>query len=502
MGAMGLSTGLFAQDGRNPVNYGTLAQQFISNTINGDAASASIPSVAIANGYGSFVDNPAAVALFNNSFFSIGYLSNNTNNNSIYLGSETGLEGGMGRLSNMGFIYSAPTTRGSLVFGGGYNLSNSQNRMGNISAFNENNSITDLFKDPGSQYYDMAFNTYATDYYDEEQTIRESIFRIGFDPNDFQGIYQDAEVQNRFNVSELSLFTATEFQKNLFLGVSVALQTGSQSYTRNFLESDTDNIYNYNFLFADELGEGGTDIYSIYLNDEITSSIIGSSIRLGFLNKISKNINVGASYLIPTKLYITEEYSSILTTNFDDGTFSEDSFAGDFTYAIKKPGQFNFGVALIDIANLTITASSEWINYSGTEVLLTIDQNLNFDQKTALRDEEQIMNENIDADYQMVTNLKGGLIYTFANKSQIRLGGGNLPAKTTLVDARKWYMSGGFGYAISANLFLDVSAQYLKWNDRSIVYDYVNNGAGQWRSESVQESLSQLNVWVGLKVKF
>ena len=86
-----------------------------------------------------------------------------------------------------------------------------------LSSENTNSTITDTFKDINSSYQDIAFETYAIDYMDVEQTRLESIFRIGFEDGYFPGIYQDVEITQHSDLGELSIFGAFEFQKNLFL---------------------------------------------------------------------------------------------------------------------------------------------------------------------------------------------------------------------------------------------------------------------------------------------
>ena len=492
-----------AQDGRNQINYGTLAQQFSTHNINGDAHSSVLPSVAIANGFGTYIDNPAATALIMDSYFTFGYFGNQATSDNQYLGNTSSIDGQLGRISNVGVIYSAPTTQGSLVFGGGYTLDNSVNRLNYLSAENTESTITDQFKNSSSQYYDIAYESFAIDYFDVEGTQIESIFRIGFEPGSFPGIYQDVDITHKSNTGEISLFAATEFQKNLFIGASFALVTGSHSYQRNFLETDKDYVYEGDFLFADENGQGGTDIHSILLKDNIDSEILGTDLRVGFLSKALPHVHVGASYLLPTKLYITESYSSSIRTTFDDGSNSdENSISGDFSYEIKKPAQLNLGLALVDVQGFTVSASTEFINYGSTEVILTSDPNLAFEDITALRDDENLINSGIESDYNWVTNIKAGASYAFMNGYELRAGGGWFPGRSSNYSADRWQLAGGLGIPLSREIFLDVSTQYMQWNDRSKVYEFYNDQIGATEVETVDESFSQINVLVGLKFRF
>jgi hypothetical protein len=502
LGGLFLTQSVLAQDGANQITYSTLAQQFVQNNQNGDAHSTILPSVAIANGFGSFIDNPASVALITDTYFSIGYLSNHAENTNTFKNVSSTIDGQLGRFSNIGLIYSAPTEQGSLVFGGGYTVNNSINRNNLLAAQNSTSTITDVFKESGSSYNDIAFETYAIDYADVQQTQLESIFRIGFEPGTFPGIYQDVEVIQTSSIGELSLFAATEFQQNLFLGASIAVVSGTHNYSRNFFELDSEDAYDGDFLFADENGQNGTDIHSVLLTDDIDSDVLGTSIRVGGLYKVLPNLNVGVSYAFANKYFITEDYYARIRTTFDDNSTSEDDFEGDFTYEVRRPAQLNLGIALDDIYGFTFSGSVELIDYSSTELTLTSDADLSFEEISALRDDETVINNQIANDYNNVTNLKGGIKYLTKNGYELRAGVAYLPGKSNIYDADRSIFSGGIGIPLSANIYLDVTSQYSRWNDRSIVYEYFDDVAGQVRSESISEDISQLNVLVGFKFRF
>ncbi len=502
LGLVFLTIPVLAQDGANQINYSSLAQQFVQTNLNGDANATILPSVAIANGYGSFLDNPASMALINTTYFNLGYLSNQSENTNSFKDVSSTIDGQLGRFSNLGLIYSAPTNQGSLVFGGGYTINNSINRKNLLAVENNSSTITDVFKALNSTYNSIAFETFAIDYADVEQTQLESIFRIGFDPGTFPGIYQDVEITQKSNVGELSLFGATEFQENLFIGVSLAVVSGTHSYTRDFLERDLDNVYDGDFLFADENGFNGTDVESILLRDEIESEILGTSIRAGLLYKLTSFLNVGASYALPNTYFITENYYSSIRTTFDDASISEDDFDGDFTYEVRRPSQLNLGIAVDDIQGFSVSGSIEFIDYRDTEVSLTTDPDLSFEEISLLRDQESLIEQGINQDYKNVMNIKAGAKYQTKAGYELRTGFSSLPGKSNRFSADRSIFSGGIGVPLSENIYLDITSQYSKWDDRSIVYEYYDDVAGQVRSESIQESISQLNVLMGLKFRF
>lgn len=501
-GLMLLSTYTFGQDGANQINYSSLAQQFVQTNLNGDANATILPSVAIDNGFGSFLDNPASLALINDTYFNIGYLSNHAENTNSFKNISSTIDGQLGRFSNMGLIYSAPTNQGSLVIGGGYTVNNSINRKNLLAVENSTSTITDVFKDINSSYNSIAFETFAIDYADIEQTQLESIFRIGFEPGTFPGIFQDVEITQRSNIGELSLFGATEFRKNLFVGISLALVSGTHNYTRDFLERDLNDVYDGDFLFADENGLNGTDVDAILLRDEIESEVLGTSLRAGVLYKITSFFNVGVSYALPNTYFITENYYSFIRTTFDDESISEDDFDGDFTYEVKRPSQLNLGAAIDNLAGFTLSGSVELIDYRNTEVTLTNDPDLTFEEISSLREEEDFITQSINADYNNVMNLKLGAKYQTNTGYELRAGFSSLPGRSNRFSADRSVYSAGLGVPLSREIYLDITTQYSKWDDRSIVYEYFDDAAGQVRSESIQESISQLNVLVGLKFRF
>lgn len=493
----------FGQDGQNPTNYSSIAQQLVYSALNGDANANVLPSVATQNGFGSFLDNPASMALINKSYFNIGLASNFTEQNNSYLGNTSVFDNSKTQISNIGLIYSVPSSQGSFVVGGGYSINNQINRANLLSARNTSSTITDLFKNESSDYNSIAFESYAIDYGDVEQSYLESIFRIGFAPEDFPGIQQDAEISQQGSMGEFSIFTATEIKKNLFIGASLGVTYGTYSYERNFLESDDLNKYDGDFIDADSEGNGGTDIDNILLEDTFDSEIVGATLRAGIVYKAFSKLNIGTSVVVPTILIISEEYTSEITSNLDDGRQPfGDSFSGNFTYAVKRPTQLNFGLALEDINGFTISTSAELIDYRNTSIDLTRDSELSFIDEAQLRTQEAVFDSVFSADYKLVTNIKAGAKYVSKTGFELRGGVGILPGKSSTFSADKLVFNSGLGLPLSRYVYLDLSTQYSKWDDRSIVYEYIDSQTNELRSESVEESISQIKLFVGIKYRF
>ena len=490
-----------AQDGYDPMSYSSLSQVFSSQQYLGSANSAILPSVAIENGYASFIDNPAAMSLIKGSYVNIGYMSNRSEFNQSFRGNELLLDSKADYINNIGVVYKIPTRVGSLVIGGGIHTNSVYNRSLGSSAFNNQSTITDVFKGESSDYRSIAFETYAIDYADQAQTQLESIFRIGFDDG-FPGTYQQSEITQDGRSREFAFFMGTEFKKNLHIGFSLGINEAFHNMSRNILEEDLDNVYDGDFIEQDENGENGTDIYSIQLSDELRSDVLSFEARIGAVYQLGQYLNLGASWSLPSIMEITEEYNSTITTSFDNslGPFF-DSFEGEFTYAITRPSKYSLGMAVNQLKGFDLSIGVDFISYNKTDIDLTYDQSLNFDEVAFLRDQEAVIEQSISQRYQSVMNTRIGAQYRFKNGAELRAGTSILPSKSVQIDETRTLYSGGIGIPISRDFFLDITTQYIQWNDRSVLYEYQDMGSTIPIQESISESNQLINVLIGIKIK-
>ena len=429
-----------------------------------DPTSIIMPGTAGKSGIGSFIDNPASMALFEKSIGEFGLTFGSVNEDAMYLGNTRNLDNNQFNFSNLGFLYTLPTSQGSLVFGGAYTMHTTFNRALAFRGRNENSTITDLFKTDDSPYQEIAFNTFATDYGDEFQDWDESIFRVGFDEvGDFLGIRQQGEIFQSGKGGEYSLFFATEFQKNLMVGASIGMLSGKFKYDRIFQEIDEFNDYNSNIIDSDEDGEGDTDIDNILLDDNLTSRYNGFRARTGLLFKATDNLNFGVSYTLPTKIFVDEEFDASISTTFDNGTEFSDFTDSQFTYNVKYPGMVALGVALQDLSGLSISLSAEYVDYSNTEIEF---------EDSDLFEDELAENDFISNTYRDVWSYRAGLAYDFTPDFTIRGGYRFQPSRFENGNDDKTAYSFGAGFTVANGIRFEASAQYTAWDEKSTVYDY------------------------------
>lgn len=454
----------YAQNSNDALLFSNQAVQFgdqreIINPVTGV-----MPGMAYAAGFGTFLDNPASVALFDKSFGEFGITYKTINEDATYLGQSRSLDDTQTNLSSAGFIYSFPTRQGSLVIGAGYNQHTAANRALGFNARNENSTITDQFKTPGNTYSDIAFSTFATDYGDEFEDWDESILRTGFDDfGDFLGIRQQGEITQRGYGGEYSAFIATEFQPNLMIGASVGVLAGKFNYDRVFQEVDEFDDYDFQAIDSDDDGEPDTDIDTILLSDEINSRYSGLRARVGALYKLTRNIHVGGSYTLPTRLSVDENYDATIRSTFDNGTNFEDSLEGQFSYNVRYPSRSGLGLSLSDLGGMSVSLSAEYVDYSSVEIEFEEDD---------LFEEELDENEFISDEFTSVWNLKAGIAYQVNPMVELRAGYGFLPTRfETGIDDRNIF-SAGAGFALNRDTFFEIGALYTRWEEDSAVYNY------------------------------
>lgn len=482
-----------AQADNNIMLYNNQATLFGDQGPAFDPVSIIIPGTAMKSGIGSFIDNPASMALFDKSIGEFGLSFGNVSEDASYLGNSRTMENDQFNFSNLGFLYSLPTKQGSLVFGGAYTRHTTFNRALAFRARNENSTITDLFKTYGSIYQQIAYETYAIDYldfpeecgYDGNQFIGEgceSIFRTGFyDNNDdyifgeYLGVQQQGEIMQSGGGGEYSLFFATEFQKNLMVGASIGLISGRFEYNRIFQEIDNLDYYNSNIINVD----GGTDIGNILLNEKLTSRYNGFRARAGFLYKVTENVNVGVSYTLPTTIFIDEDLDASIRTTFDSGTEISESTNNQFSYNVIYPGMAALGVAIQDFLGLSVSVSADYVDYSSTEI--EFEESDNFDREL----EE---NESIRDIFQSVWSYRGGIAYDLTPDFTIRGGYRFQPSRFAEGnDDRTTYSLGG-GFSIGNGIRFEAAAQYTTWDEVSAVYDY-----GIYNYDDLPEELPEVS---------
>lgn len=454
-----------------------------------DPVSIVMPGVSSPTGFGAYQENPASMALFEEGFFSFGLSNRYVQEESSYLGTGSEFDDTQTNVGDIGLVYKVPTQRGRLVVGGGYSQTTDFNRALSVNARNNQSTITDFYNiTADDSLFFAAFDAYAIDFATTDSSFNEtaSIFRIGIP---YFGINQNMELTERGVMGEYSAFIATEFQQNFMVGVSLGLINGSYNYRREFLESDTQNDYDFQFIDTDGDGVGETDIDNILSTDTIDATFTAFTARLGLLYQLSPNMNIGASYQFNGLLNIDEEYNTVITSTFDNGVVFEDDAPGSFSYKIKRPDRINLGVSFKDLNRFNISFSAEAVRYSQARIEF---------EEIRLGDDEDAINDTVESNFKDVFNIRAGLEYELNPFFTPRVGYAFFPSPQENANSERQFISGGFSARIFDNVKLDIGAQYSFWEDRNQLYSYFdgNNVVGEVAGEDV----TRWNVMAGVKI--
>lgn len=449
-----------------------------------------MPGVSSATGFGAYQDNPASMALFDQGFISFGLSNRFVNEESSYLGTSSEFDDSQTNVGDLGFLYKVPTQIGSLVIGGGYSQSTDFNRALSVNARNNQSTLTDFYNiTADDSLFFAAFDVYAVDYATEDSSFNEtsSIFRIGFPQ--YPGINQNMELIEKGVMGEYSAFLATEFQENMMVGVSLGVISGSYKYRRDFLESDQQDDYNFQFIDTSGDGEGDTDIDNILSLDAIDADFTAFTARLGFLYQLNPNVSIGASYQYNGALNIDEDYNTIITTTFDNGVQFEDDAPGSFSYKVKRPDRLKVGVTLKDMNNFNISFAAEGVRYSQARIEF---------EGISLSDDEDSINDTVESGFNDVVNVRAGLEYKVNPFFTPRVGYAYYPSPQEGTDNERQFVSGGFSAQLFDNVSFDLGIQYSFWEDQNQLYSYL--GGNGLTGEVAGEDVSRWNVMAGIKI--
>lgn len=454
-----------AQNPNNPLAYGNQALLFGSHQGQSGIGFDASTQVAYGVGLGAFLENPASLAFANGSSIQIGLRITGANEDATYLGRSESFDDQSSSLGNFGFIYKFPTKVGSFVIGAAYyQLANFQ-RAVSYSGRNTENTITDQFKLAGSTYSDVAFNTYVTDVGDQFGDWDESIFRSGFDTfGEYLGVFQQGEDVQRGHNGEYSIFLATEFQKNLMVGVSLGVLSGTYTFDRILQELDDENLYNGIYVDSDGDDLADTDIDNFIFTEKTESDFNGLRGRIGVLYEPVRQLRLGFSYTLPTRIEVDERFDGRIYSTFDNGVNFDDSIRGSFQYALTYPSRLSAGFSYSFGTHWTVAFSADRVNYSGLEI--------DFQDET-LFDLQQSENSFISGNFSDGTmGYRLGVIYE--KQDQIAIHGGYGMQQSALKSGEdvKHLFSLGTSVPMGGGWELDLGLQYTIFDQQSVLYTY------------------------------
>lgn len=423
---------------------------------------------------GSALMNPATMALVPTSGLSISFSNRYIEEQADYRNSRDSYSDNQLSIGDLSLIYKFPVNQGDLTVGFGYAQLADFNRGYNYDVFNNQNTITDMFLQ-SDYYFETAFNAWALDDWDGD-TDPFSVWR---EPGPFVGVNQNVTLEEWGQMGEINIFLATEFQENLFVGVSMGFPVGNYNYRLNFLETPPNRDHDY-------------DIRHIFLEDEITASISGFNIRAGLVYKVSDMLQIGVGALRNTTYEVSERFTTYINSEFIDNFFDEDEFEGRNTYKFDPPNRYNAGLTFSPSSELDISVSAEYVDYNSIEMSEI--------GSSSLIDNTE--NRLIRQEFDDVFNFRSGIGYAISEQFTFRGGFAYHPSpRRDFEDAARMFYSAGASIRLSRDFYFDTGVQLAQWKDRNIMYDFydVNNNLV---TEIVEEEVHRFNFFAGVRLLF
>lgn len=431
----------------------------------------------VANDYSAIYWNPAGLAQLTMSEFSLGLSHLTFSNKSTFFENDKTFSTSSTKLNDLGVAYPFPTIKGSLVFAAGYNRINDFAGALSFIGFNPNSSIIQHYAPHGlptekSPSGNLAWELYLANVdslspnsYIFNSQIQDSVTQIG-------------KILESGGLNNWSAALAFEAAKNLYLGATINLNTGSYNWQRNYSEKDLGNIYNssrYPFDFT-----------SLYIDQTIDATISGFSAKFGMLYRIGNFTRFGLSIKTPSWLTIEETFTSQGESFFDNGD--------NFKYPYNRPSK---STTKYDVVSPFVFAGG--FSYILNDFLFSLD--LEYTDWTQMEFQNapeylMMLNTDIKEIFQPTLNLKTGVEYEFPGiGTRARVGFANFPSpyKGDPASFSKKFITAGLSFLIQDIVAIDMGYAYGFWNSYRVNYD---------KTSKVDEKINSHNIITTISYRF
>ena len=319
---------------------------------------------AVGADFTSLSQNPAGIALYRKSEFTITPVLFSDKTIASYLGQQSENNRNAGYLGNIGFVYtqSMHGKAGPLVqvqFGFGLNqLSRFSNSM-TISGFNNDNSLLKTYVDEvnysGAPPKDWD-NYGAGLAYDANLIFYDSTEMRWAADMENGGIQQTNFVETMGSTNETVLSAGANIADKVFLGITFAFPFIRYESHSTLTEDDNENLNSY------------YDSFTRYEYLQTRGS--GFNFKAGIIVMPVKFIRIGGAVHTSTNYYnMSDFYYTSMSSSFSGGEhYSERSPDGYFDYELKTPLRALGSIAILLGKYGLISADYEYIDYTNSSL--------------------------------------------------------------------------------------------------------------------------------------
>ena len=409
----------------------------------------------VANDFSASYYNPAGLAQLRMNEVSLGLSNVSYGNSSSFFGSGESFTNSGTNINSLGLVYAGPTMKGSFVLALGYGRQSDFTTGLSFSGFNPTSSVIqapiifggfgapdrgvvagDARDNPAYQLWLANVDTIANRW---ESPIRDSLT-------------QSAKALEGGGLNHVSVSAAVEAARNLYLGATVNIITGSYSYQQNYSETDKRNLY----------ATPPFDFYSLSLGQTVESDLSGFTANLGLLYKFGENSRVGISVKTPSWISIQETQSQTASSDFDNLDHLDYVIEAGMPveYDVTTPFVFSAGLSY-GIHNLMLTGDIDYTDWTQME-FRNADPDV-MKLNTTIKDEFQpTLDVHVGAEIEPITGvlqLRGGFAYMRS------------PYQGDPSNYDKKYITAGAGYLVADAIAIDLAFVHGFWKNYRVNYN-------------------------------
>jgi hypothetical protein len=409
----------------------------------------------VANDFSALYWNPAGLGQLKMNEFSFGMSQLGYSNTGSLYGTGESFSNNSTNINNIGLVYSVPTTQGSFVVAFGYSRQADFTTGLSFQGFNPNSSIIQSWAPDGKPYpSDLSTNLAYQLYLANIDTVNGV-----WDSKIKNNVTQSGTVIEGGGINNYSAGAALEAAPNVFLGLSLNVEAGSYSYSRNYSENDFNQLYS----------TPPFDFTSLTLLENVESDIGGFYAKFGLLYKFGANSRIGIAIKTPSWISVHETFSQRATSNFDSTSQLGSQFLyaidGKDDYDVTTPFVFSLG-ASYGIQNLMLSGEVEYTDWTQME----------FRNASA---DVMAYNTQIKSEFRPTANLHVGAEYELVpGIFQLRGGFAFLPSPYNgdPSDFAQKYITGGVSFSLQNSIIIELGYAHGMWKNYTLNYDYSVNG--------------------------
>lgn len=410
-------------------------------------------SIGFADDYSALFWNPAGLASQRSYEFSLGLSYLGYKNTTRFLGTRSDANSDMTNLNNIGIVYPVPTDRGSLTFAFGFSRVSNYTSVAEFTGFNAGSSIIDALTPTMSlagltaqEEADLLDNSIPFQLFLAD-TANRQLFPLVTD-----NVQQTVRIRETGGVNHWSFGGAIDVAKELSLGASLSVVSGSYGYTREYEESDVNNVY----VKAPSATFGEFDHFSLI--STVKSDITGFNALFGLMYRKQGKYKLGFTMRTPTYYTISETFSDEARSRFDPNSdLTVDrydiAFDGETEYKVVTPMVLSVGGS-VQFRDLVVLAAD--IEYTDWKQMKFNTNHPDLEAENRL----------IERIYRSTFNLRSGVELNLWDLGLVFRGGFVLNPSPYEGDPKEFdqmYYTAGMGLQLEEGVFLNAGYAYGDW---------------------------------------